>query len=200
MFKKIITSGKSGVDTIALDTAEFFGIKTGGTANPITFDEDRSSKVEQEEEYVVFKEIFGLTDYEGEYNTEEEHTSKVSMDNVDNSDGTLILNFSNNEKTENLEKTIGYCKNKKWESYNTFERSGKLKNVYKPAFVIDKFEKRFFQEFSDFIDTNRIKTLNVCGSANIPRTKYIKLKDFFSNIVDVYIITHRRQYHTEDQW
>uniref|UniRef100_A0A7S1PI02 Uncharacterized protein n=1 Tax=Percolomonas cosmopolitus TaxID=63605 RepID=A0A7S1PI02_9EUKA len=145
--EKIISGGQCGADQGALEAAYDLKIATGGFA-PANFRTEKGSNSELQTKYNLV--AINSSDY----------TKRTRM-NVDNSDGTIAFRF---HKSRGTDKTIGYAQTKKW-------TDGKIKSMnrtetqYKPVCVVTQVqdEKEAAQCIREFIQTNRLKVLNVAG-------------------------------------
>lgn len=150
--KKIISGGQTGADRAGLEEAFDIGFETGGIAPP----KYKTSNGND----LTLKNKFGLT----ELFTDTKNLSKMYIDrskmNVDMSDGTISFRT---HKSSGTDKTINYCKTKKW-SFSNQPLDGK---PYRPILVIRDLSESEIDtnanKIIEFIKRHKIKTLNVCG-------------------------------------
>jgi hypothetical protein len=141
--KKIISGAQTGGDRGALLGAKEIGIETGGKM-PKGFKTAEGSRPD------VAKE-FGLSE------TNSADYPQRTMENVDDSDGTMAVLWGNSVGTG---KTIGYAQNHTWGYGNNKSKD----DGYRPVLVITTHDvKEAAQQLKDFIKRNGIETLNVAG-------------------------------------
>jgi hypothetical protein len=153
----VISGGQIGADQEGLEAAFKLGIPTGGWA-PRMYVTSRGPMPR-------LKTMYHLKEIEEPVPLGYIIRSKK---NVDESDGTVAF-LSYRSDCVGTNKTIGYCRTKKWQILKTYSAS----KPYKPVLVLSiemidrmdpfKFDK-YVNDFREFIIDNNIKTLNVCGT------------------------------------
>jgi len=140
---KIISGGQIGADVLGLKVAKSLGFETGGTA-PRRFETQTSVSDKSRLSRPELGTEFGLIESEsGDYRVRTE-------ENVINSDGTLILNKSE-EPGPGSKVTVSFAINNK-----------------KPYLVLTQDLGEITPEaVQDFIIDNNIQTLNIAGSRNL---------------------------------
>ncbi|HEC67040.1 MAG TPA: hypothetical protein ENI23_17325 [bacterium] len=159
MIEKIISGGQTGADQAGLYVAKQFGITTGGWA-------PKEFMTRVGPNLALLRDEFGLQEHDGGYR-------ERTIQNIKDSDGTIILSFNWNSRGTAL--TLNQC----------IKLEKPFKKVYLDAQIID------YTDICDWISTEGIHTLNVAGNSESNPPKIFDAVVFQLNtILNLYSITH----------
>jgi hypothetical protein len=157
----IISGGQIGVDQEALEAARQLGIRTGGWC-PKGWVTSRGPNIR-------LKTVYHLQEVDEP--VPEGYVTR-SKKNVDESDATVAFRAHNDGI--GTDKTIGYCQSSIWQDYKYPRRRG---HFHRPVLILSKSTNpaatqadidEEIQAFREFIVSNNVQTLNVCGSRSTP--------------------------------
>lgn len=158
---RVISGGQIGVDQIALKVAKQLNIETGGTA-------PRSYKTLSGNNPRLLKNIYGLKEMD---NCRGNAYVVRSIQNVKDADGTLVFIY---KRSVGSIKTAGYAYNGKWCDPGEFitlvdtkpRICGSLM-IINPVNWTERLKEDTIKMFADWIEKNKIETLNVAGHSKM---------------------------------
>lgn len=167
-FVRVISGGQTGVDQIALQTAKYCDLQTGGWAVAGFMTNAWHMK--------KLETTYGMREMPKAATLSQAYVLR-SQRNVDDANGVLAFRGHASPGTD---KTIGYALSKRWDvpqssSSSSFSTGPAPIGTYRPCFVVDTNtcnEDDVVQQIGKFICTHNISILNVAGHREDTTTAY----------------------------
>ncbi len=160
----VVSGGQTGADVAALFAARQSNLLTGGiapTGYVTTFGK------------APWLKSYNLTELPPSNNIVVQYIQRSKL-NVDRSDATVAFS---NHPSSGTDKTIGYALTKTWK---VIPNANSYKSTYKPCLIISTLDQASVDNLVNFITSNKIKVLNVCGHRETDNYK----KEWTNSVTD----------------